>query len=261
MKVVITHTDLRLYWPARILALQQALENRGDELFILEIAGAGSPYAFAGSHTTGAPPSHAAGHTSSDDTVAPIRNWFCLFPDSRMEDIPPPRASRKLVAKLNELSPDVLLSGSIAYPSGAAAVYWAKAHNRAVIIFDDVRPENVPRNHLVNYIKRLIYQQVDAVLCPAQSWTASFQHWNFQKEQIFFGVDVVDNDFWAAAPTWDAAGLSSYFLAVGRQILAKNFGLLLEAYEHYRHASSPADRFPLVFIGEGPERQLLESYT
>ena len=298
MKVVITHTDFRLYWPSRILALQEALEARGDELYTIEIAGSGSPYAFSDKAGAGA---------------RPIRNWICLFPAIRMEDIPAARAFRVLLAKLHELKPDVILSGSIAYPSGATAVYWAKTNHKPVIIFDDIKPEDVPRNALVNYIKKLIYSQVDAVLCPAAPWTQAFLRWHFRREQLFFGVDVVDNGFWRkpdpkaalpgeilAAPMREmretqmgemldtraqrmqrclieggkqsltegklrmnmgGIGLSGpYFLAVGRQIPAKNFLLMLQAYAQYRAVTEGRDCLPLVMIGEGPERQQLEAY-
>lgn len=240
MRVVITHTDLRIYWPSRIAALQQALESRGDELYTIEIAGAGSHYSFYNNTTQ-------------------IRNWHCLYPTIRMEDISPARAARKLVTTLNELMPDVVMAGSIAFPSGAAAVYWAKKNRRPVVIFDDIRAEDVPRNGFVNYIKKLIYQQVDAVLCPAADWVDSFRQWSFSPRQIFYGVDVVDNDFWslpdpqALPPEGLQEWPSPFFLAVGRQIPAKNFPFLLVVYDMYRKIAGEKS-LPLAIIGEGPER-------
>jgi glycosyltransferase involved in cell wall biosynthesis len=250
MKIVITHTDLRIYWPSRIAALQQALESSGDELYTIEIAGAGSPYAFAENGTP---------HSSK------VKNWICLFPATRMEDLTPSRASGKLLAKLKELNPDVVMAGSIAYPSGATAVYWAKKNRKPVIIFDDVRPEDVPRNPLVDYIKRLIYGQVEAVLCPAASWTDAFRHWNFRPEQLFFGVDVVDNGFWSTADPYGPPpdGMTEwpppFLLVAGRQIPAKNLCFLLQAYESYR-VMTGENCLPLVMIGEGPERKMIEDH-
>ena len=48
MKVVFTHTDFRIYWPARLDALNSLLTAKGIEFFVVEISGAGSPYNFAG---------------------------------------------------------------------------------------------------------------------------------------------------------------------------------------------------------------------
>ena len=47
MKVVFIHTDFRIYWPARLRALSCFLESKQISLSVVEIAGAGSPYAFA----------------------------------------------------------------------------------------------------------------------------------------------------------------------------------------------------------------------
>jgi len=248
MRVVITHTDLRLYWPSRIAALQQALERRGDILFVVEIAGKGSPYAFSG-----------------NDAAHRVNNWIRLFPEARMEDISPLAASRALLGALDQLYPDVVLAGGIAYPSGATAVYWAKSRQRSVVIFDDVRPEDVPRSAFVDRIKQVIYGQVDAVLCPAEPWVEGLRRWRFRREQMFFGVDVVDNDFWSGSPCDEPlpAGQrwpESYFLAVGRQIAAKNFLFLLQTYEKYRSVVGPERALPLILVGEGPERSELEGY-
>jgi glycosyltransferase involved in cell wall biosynthesis len=179
-----------------------------------------------------------------------------------MEDIPPARASKALLSKLEALDPDVVMGGSIAYPSGAMAVYWAKHHQKPVIIFDDARPQDVPRNPLVNYIKRLIYRQVDAVLCPASPWTKGFIDWNFQPTQVFYGVDVVDNDFWETRESGEIPPdlPSPYLLAVGRQIAVKNFVHLLEVYEQYQKKVAPQDRLPLVLVGDGPERKIIEAF-
>lgn len=248
MRIVITHTDFGIYWPARIRALQHALEDRGDELFIIGIAGTGSPYGVAADDSA---------HGES------ISNWICLFPSARMEDISPTRASGELLAKLDELCPDILMSGSIAYPSGTAAVYWAKQNQKAVIMFDDVGPQDVPRGSLVNYVRQLIYDQVDAVLCPATPWAEGFLKWKFHPEQLFFGVDVVDNDFWdktSAAMQLPELPVP-YFIAVGRQVPVKNFIFLLQAYDHYRKAVAPEDCLSLVIIGEGRERVAMEDFV
>ena len=47
MKIVIFHTDFRIYWPARIKALDELLSAKDIQLDIIEIAGCGSPYSFA----------------------------------------------------------------------------------------------------------------------------------------------------------------------------------------------------------------------
>ena len=64
-------------------------------------------------------------------------------------------------------------------------------------MFDDARLKDVPRSWLVDYIRKKVYSCVDAVLCPAPEWISTYNHFGFTAEQLFYGVDVVDNSFWS----------------------------------------------------------------
>ena len=86
MRVVFTHTDFRIYWPARLNALNTFLTGKGFEFFVVEIAGAGSPYNFAGENQ------------DRPDF------WHCLFPDKKMEEITSSMANKALIKKLDELT-------------------------------------------------------------------------------------------------------------------------------------------------------------
>ena len=242
MKVVIAHTDLRIYWPARIRALQDELEKDGRELFIIEIAGKGSPYAFA---------------DNAASTFEQRKNWNCLFPSEKMEDISSKSAAMALYTKLDEIQPDVVMAGAIAFTSGATAVRWAKENKKGVVIFDDTRMKDVPRNRMVNFIKKIIYHQVDAIFCPAPEWDETFLNWGFKKEQLFYGVDVIDNEFWNI-PSSVAISRPTmpYFLFAGRFIEVKNLPFLLRAYKRYLNAT-PTNVISLLLVGDGSAKRLL----
>ena len=117
MKVVFTHTDFRIYWPARLMTLTKFLAEKNIKFDIVEIAGEGSPYSFAGY-----------------DNERPS-NWYCLFPDQEMEDLSLIKVNKRLRKKLDEICPDIVFAGAIAFPSGAAAVKWAVKNRKKVIIF------------------------------------------------------------------------------------------------------------------------------
>lgn len=34
------------------------------------------------------------------------------------------------------------------------------------------------------------------MLYPAKEWDETGFYWGFKKEQLFYGLDVVDNEFW-----------------------------------------------------------------
>lgn len=242
MKVIITHTDFRIYWPARLHALHAYLKNRDIELEIIEIAGAGSPYYFSG------------------NSASQPSNWHCLFPDNRMEDISPSEANIALRRKLDELQPDLIIAGAIAFPSGAAAVRYAIEQNKKVIIFDNARLEDVPRSWLVDFIKKRIYSCANALLCPSEAWNPTFTYFGFKQYQIFYGLNVVDNSFWQNQTSTASKSIATgYILAIGRQIPKKNFLFLLNAYQNYTSKSvTPKE---LILVGNGPEHELLADFV
>jgi 1,2-diacylglycerol 3-alpha-glucosyltransferase len=239
MKVVFTHTDLRIYWPGRLEALFVFLHTKGIVLTIVEIAGAGSHYDFA------------------TNQLALPAYWQCLFPDRKIEEIPSYLANKILRKKLDELQPDIVFSGAIAYPSGAAAVRWAVDNNKKSVIFDNAQLKDVPRGWIPDYIKKKIYSAVDAVFCPAPSWNETFRYFGFTDIQIFHGLNVVDNSFWKkVADTQINTHPMKYLLSVARQIPEKNFRFLLNAYHKYLLVSP--DPLHIVLVGDGPEHDLLK---
>lgn len=251
MKIAICHTDFRLYWPPRLAALAEFLGKNNSSLHVIEIAGKGSPYAFAG---------------KSDHAIFPCP-WTCLFPEKRMEDIPPSVASARLYEMLDTLSPDIVIAGAIAFPSGATAVRWARQNKRPVIIMDDARLKDVPRSVLVNWVKRRIYANVDALFTSASSHVSDYEYWGVPEEKMFFSVNVVDNSFFTvrsdiarqnAAKIREKYSLPKhFFLGVGRQIPKKNWGTLIEAFSAaVREINN--DEWGLVLVGEGPEATLLK---
>lgn len=243
MKVVIAHTDFRIYWPARLIALCTFLKERNIQLEIVEIAGSGSQYGFAG------------------DSDQRSGNWHCLFPGRKIEEIRPSLANKFLRRKLDEITPDIVIAGAIAFPSGAAATRWGDENKKRVIIFDDARLKDTPRSFIVNFIKRKIYFQVNAILCPSPAWNETYNFFGLNDENLFYGVNVVDNLFWQGEGFSEKfSGLpADYFLSIGRQVHKKNYMFLLKAYNAYaREISDPKH---LVLTGDGPERSHLEYYV
>ncbi|HSW00686.1 MAG TPA: glycosyltransferase family 4 protein [Sedimentisphaerales bacterium] len=239
-----------MYWPPRLLALGSSLCGRGDEFLVVEIAGGGSPYDFA-----------AQG--CKDGRLS----WSVLFPQGDLRQLSGRTMAAAVERKLNDLTPDVVMAGAIAFPSGAAAVRWARRNQRAVVIFDNVRAEDVPRSPITEYVKRRFYTHIDAMLIPAESHVRSFVQWGVPRERMHFGLNVVDNPSFttrAAALRPHANefrgknGLASrFFLGVGRLVDKKNWIICLEAYRQYRRACQ-GPSWGLVLVGDGPERDRLQ---
>lgn len=250
IRVVITNNAFRLYWISRLKRLNQALRRRGDELTIVEISHKGSTYDFA---------------KEEKDTVDEVK-WLRLFEGS-LKSLSPTMTSAALCDTLDELDPDVVMAGAIASTPGATAIRWCRRHRRPVIIMDDARKEDVPRSSFVNYVKRRIYRNVDAMLIPAPSHRLSYIEWGMRGEQLFYGLDVVDNEWFAQKAaeaqtkkdTWHQKyGLPErFFLSVGRQVPKKNWATLLTAYKEY-HQNVKSNPWGFVLVGDGPDRRNLE---
>lgn len=243
MNIAIIHTDFRIYWPARLQALHAFLRARGHQLSVVEIAGEGSPYAFSERAATGSLP------------------WHVLFPHRKAESLAGGEIKPVLFRLLDELQPDVLVAGAIAFPSGALSVAWAVKNKRGMVCFDDAKIEAVGRGRLVTLVKQHIYAAVDAMLYPSADWAETGRFWHFRPEQLFYGVDVVDNAFWQDYHG-EPSGLPvrDYLLAVGRQIPKKNFFHIVQSYARYRERYGPAAR-PLVLIGDGPEHARIRQFV
>lgn len=244
MKVVALHTDFRIYWPARLKAFSLFLSDRNGSLDIIEIAGKGSPYSFAGKN--------------SDNSL----NWNILFPDARPEDLNGKIIKPKLFKLLDKIHPDVILAGAIAFPSGALAVQWALANNKRVVIFDDAKIEAVKRNGIVNFIKKSVYSGVSSMFYPAEQWKQTGRFWGFRDEQMFYGVDVVDNDFWTQTIKSNPLDFN-YFIAVGRQIPKKNFLPVVQAFHKYLKGINTSEEleFKLILVGEGEVHDAIGQYV
>jgi len=242
LTVVFTHTDFRIYWPGRLKLLYEFLQTKGINLIVVEIAGAGSHYYFA----------------KTPDMLPPY--WQRLFPERKIEEIPAYLANKALLQKLDELNPDVIFSGAIAFPSGAAAVRWTNDNNKKLVIFDDARLQDVQKNWLTNSIKKRVFSSVDAILCPAPEWNKTFHYFGFSDKQIFHGLNVVDNFFWTEKDKCEEKLLPErYFLSIGRQIPEKNVIFFLKAFKQYLQVAK--NPLHIVLIGEGPEHDRIKSFV
>jgi glycosyltransferase involved in cell wall biosynthesis len=139
-----------------------------------------------------------------------------------------------------------------------------------VTILDNSRLEDVLRPAWVEWVKKRIYRNVDAVLTPASSHAPSYARWGIRPDRIFYGLNVVDNAFFEAGSSKARNELEAvrsrlslgcpFFLGVGRQVAKKNWLGLLTAYERYR-LKAGENAWGLVLVGDGEEHPQLESWV
>lgn len=177
---------------------------------------------------------------------------------------------RMFTAELQRLNPDVVFAGAVAYTAGAAAVRWGLAAGKPIVIMDNARRRNVSDNAVKNTVKKCFHTNADAAFLPSEAWCADYEWWGFETNRQFYGYNTLNNEPWFKKRDeldMDAAGIKKrnglpekFFLGVGRQIPAKNWYRVLEAYERLSD-SQQAVEWGLVLVGEGVVRTELESFA
>ncbi|MEM9665012.1 MAG: glycosyltransferase family 4 protein [Bacteroidota bacterium] len=238
------------YHRARLEAMHAVLAPHGVRVVALEAAGRDATYGW----TDGAPPPY--------DHVQ-------VFPEATFETLPPRRMYAAVQATLDTIRPDAVATHSYSFADAQACLAWCRTHRRTAIVMTDSKADDGPRAAWRELLKGLIVRQYDAALVAGLPQTAYLTSFQFPADKIWPGYDVVDNAFYHAhaaaarvdrAPHLTAAGLPAdlgpFFISVNRLIPLKNLDRLLRAYHAYHHAAEAP--WPLVLVGDGPERARLE---
>jgi glycosyltransferase involved in cell wall biosynthesis len=193
-----------------------------------------------------------------------VDDYICLFSGKSYRALSPNTIHATAFAALENIQPDVVFAPATPFPSGMAAVKYGLNHKSLMIMMDDAWEGSDKRGIIVTQVKKIIHKNIDAAFIPAPSHASYYLKMGFPPDRIFYGVDVVDNDFFstraeAARQQADslrvALGLpQQYFIFVGRFIERKGITTLLDAYRRYA-ALAPKSRWGLVLIGEGDEQQ------
>lgn len=196
-------------------------------------------------------------HNQEDD-------YICLFSGKSYRALSPHTINVTAYEALKNVQPDAVIAPATPFPSGMAAVKYGLNHSTLTIMMDDAWEDSDKRGIIVTTAKKIIHKNIDAAFIPAPSHASYYIKMGFPPERIFYGVDVVDNDFFSARAE-SARGRadslrvelglpSRYFIFVGRFIERKGVSSLLEAYRKYI-ALEPKNKWGLVLIGEGDEQR------
>ena len=160
---------------------------------------------------------------------------------------------------LKSMEVDVVAVPGWSHPGALAAMQWcARSAVPFVLMADSF--ETASRGKAVRrWVKRRLVKMAGAALVAGTVHQRFLANLGLQDRLIFTGYDVVDNEHFARRPValdpgWNA---NPYLLTVCRFIPEKNLGFLLEAYAEFASVN-PEIRLPLVIVGDGPERGILE---
>ncbi len=178
------------------------------------------------------------------------------------EHTPPSETRRAITLALDRIAPDAVAITSYSTPDALAALTWCRRHRRTAVLLFDSRAEDASRMAWRETVKRVLVSQYDAALVAGTPQCDYLVSLGMSREAVFTPLDVVDNRYFSeGAQAARQLGLSPapapYFLSINRFLPRKNIDGLLRAYAMYRERTS-APPWPLVLLGDGPERLDLE---
>lgn len=241
------------YHLARLRAAHTYLAGHGVELVGLETAGTDATYDWR-----------------VEQGATPFRR-VQVFPDRVFDTLSPAEMHAGVIRALDRINPDAVAIHSYSFPDARACLYWCRSNRRIAVMMNDSKEDDVPRSRPRERLKSLLVQQYDAALLAGTPHRAYFEKLGVPPEAIFYGYDVVDNDYFARESSrmrTDRHALrhlpgldddTPYFLSVGRFVGVKNLDGLLQAYREYRR--STPEPWRLILVGDGPRRPQLERYV
>lgn len=230
------------YHVARLRRLQERCAELGYRLTAIEAASQDASYSF-GTALPGAGFDH-----------------ICCFPGTSYHDHDAAEIHGNVLAALNHAQPDVVFAPATPFPEGMAAVVYRQRTGTRTIMMDDAWELTDRRGAIVSAVKRRLHSNIDGVFVPAESHAPYYRSLGFPQSKILFGVDVVDNDYFATgadrvranATVLEVNGtlVADYFLFVGRFLPRKGLETLLAAYARYR-TSAESKPWDLFMVGGG----------
>ncbi|MDS4040586.1 MAG: glycosyltransferase family 4 protein [Candidatus Competibacter sp.] len=191
-----------------------------------------------------------------------------VFPEARYDALTSRQIGRGVAQALDAIRPAVVAINGWSVPEARAALAWCRRRGaRAVLMSETKWDDGDQRTWWKETIKGWLVRRCDAALVGGRPQADYLQRLGFPHARIFFGYDVVDNDYFAreTARVRTAAAAhrarhrlpERYFFACTRFLPRKNIDGLLRAYAAYRAAAGTP--WGLVIAGSGEEADALHA--
>jgi len=235
LRIVFLHNEFRVYWKGRLYYLRNYLSDHGISLKVIEIFGQSSAYSF-------------------DKAVCHENWWECLFPDDKINGLNTRTVKKKIHSRLDEIQPDVIIAGAIAFTSGAIGLQWAKRNKKKIIIFDDAKHSFYRRTLLTRFVKQTLTLQGDAFLIPSHDYDEEYLNWGVDKKDLYYGLSCINNKYYHKKERGYSKENYRTIICVARLVPIKNIKGLLYSWQNIQKKFS---NYRLVIVGDGPQYQQL----
>ncbi|MDV3351368.1 glycosyltransferase family 4 protein [Leptothoe sp. LEGE 181152] len=182
-----------------------------------------------------------------------------------------PEAVAALMPCLDSIKPDVLVIPGWGFPVSRAALSWCRRHQVPTILMSESKWDDEKRTWWKERLKSWLYvRKYDAALVGGPAHKDYLVQLGVSCDRIFFGYDVVDNDYFIQQAAIARQNLETtrqqqpqipnkpYFLAVTRLIPRKNMVRLIEAFAVYCDKVGIDQAWPLIICGSGEEKPLIQ---
>ena len=168
---------------------------------------------------------------------------------------------------LERINPIVVAINGWAVPEAQSALTWCGARpSRVAVLMSETKRDDARRYFWKEVAKRRIVRKFAAALVGGMKQKDYLLDLGFPEDRIFFGYDIVDNDYFQTAADGVRANSGSfrnvrglpekYFFLCTRFLRRKNVDGLLRAYAAYRMRSNGRP-WGLVIAGNGEEAGVL----
>ncbi len=176
------------------------------------------------------------------------------------------RIRRAVIAVLGSVLPDVVVISGWASAESFAALLWARARQKGVVVMSESGADDGPRSPWREYIKSRVLRYCDAALVGGLTHQKYVVRLGLSGERVMRGYDVVDNQhFRNGAAKARSRGREErrrlglperYMLASCRFIAKKNIPTLVSAFASACTGTAAPD---LVILGDGEQRLAIEA--
>jgi glycosyltransferase involved in cell wall biosynthesis len=244
MRVAVTFQRFGPYHHARLRAASASI----DEVVGIEVNAADSTYNW----------SQIQGQEGFDRVT--------LFSQDEAENPPFIEIQTRIHKALRSAQPDVVAIPGWSSQAAVAALSWSARTGTPSVIMSESSRRDSKRTRTLEWMKTRYVGCFSAALVGGQLHSDYLVQLGMNRDRIFAGYDVVDNDhFWTGARQarergtlmgQDLGSSKPFFLAVSRFVEKKNLLRMIASYATYR-AHIEVEPWDLVLLGDGPQRRQL----
>ena len=184
-------------------------------------------------------------------------NVVTLFSEEPIIKIPSILIKKKLFKALYNLNPEVVILSGWDAISSLYALLWAIKNNIPTVIISESQEFDFKRSEIKELGKKLILKLIDSAFVGGVNQSDYLIKLGFEKERIFLGCDVVDNDYFFQSNEVDNKKIVSqlpkfFFMTSCRFVEKKNLSFLIKVFEKFQRK---IEDWSLVLVGDGPLKE------